>query len=404
MHALVIGVQPPLVESLVSRGHEVTLIHEAAQAARVRDLVPPAVHTVAIGSVTSPESILGALAYLGITAKIECVVPGNEVAVVPSAIVGELIGARSLPVRTALACRNKAVQKATWADIVPTARWSVLTGSDDDIPARLRDADIDLPCIAKPLDKGGTTDVGMVSEVNELQTRLAELAAPLLVEQYLEPPEWHLDGVIQSSEISHFMVSQYCSPVLDTKRGIPVQSMTYPGASNAVLYNAAREFTHRAVTSLDLTDGVFHLEAFGREGEFIAGELACRPGAGMIPQVGRIALGIDLWDAVGRLATDEPVPPAAARSQDYLGFVNLPSVAGEVNTVDITTFTELDWVVDVVERRAVGEIMRDMTRGVGFGMGYVMVRAATREDLRSRLDTVTDLMRTAQRNRTGIEL
>ncbi|MFD7446160.1 acetyl-CoA carboxylase biotin carboxylase subunit family protein [Streptomyces sp. NPDC059909] len=402
MHVLHIGAHPKAIRGLHQGGHEITLLYEAADGDRMyrtpglRALVTRA---CAVDSYRHVEALWSALHHLGPIPKVDAVLTTNEYGVVGSAVLGKQLDAIALDPAVALACRDKAMQKTKWrkAD-VPTAKFVVLpeaaAQSVDAVRTLLAAAGLEFPVVVKPPAGGGAESVTVAETTHDIM-RVARHNPQLrrvLVEEFIDGPEWHFDGIVQNGSISRLMVSQYGEPLLCTKRGEPTRSMGLPPAKHPGAYAAATAFATRALKALGLQTGVFHFEAFGHPGEFVAGELACRPGGSGLWTVAEKTIGLDLFAAATQLFTGDQVEKLTASPDKVHGWVHLPSAAGLPNTVheaDIRAVPGVDGVVLV----PLGVPMRDMSETSSAGVGYATVAAADEAECRRVMAEVVTRVR-----------
>jgi hypothetical protein len=391
VNVVLVGRSFPSLRRLRALGHRVFLLCEAKAAPAVAGIEDELAGWSTVESYSVAESIWGALVRLGISGAVGAVVGGTERAVGPAAVVARLLGARGQDPETALRCRDKGVQKRAWnAAGVPTTPWAVIPAgwAEPRVAAELARAGVTFPAVAKPLASGGASlvfEVTSPAEIGALRGRSPELE-PTLVESYVAGAEWHFDGYAESGEVAALMVSEYVHPLLATKTGAPVASVSYPPAAHPGLYDRARRFVQGTITGLGLDRGVFHLEAFGGQDRWLASELAARPGGSWISEIARSVIGVDLWAAhvdltLGR--SPEPAPPDPAAG--VLGLVHLPSMAGQVNHLEAADIAGLPGVVDVNLKVPRGAAMRDSADSTGACRATVLVRAGSVPGCRAAL-------------------
>ncbi|MGE3289662.1 MAG: acetyl-CoA carboxylase biotin carboxylase subunit family protein, partial [Pseudonocardia sp.] len=303
MHVLHIGARPEALRALHRGGHEITVLYEAGDGRRM-DRTPGlralATRACAVDSYRVVESLWSAVHHLAPLPKVDAVLTTHEYAVVPAAVLGAQLGAIAADPEMALACRDKAVQKRRWqAAGIRTARHLVLTDALTDatrVAELLAGAGLEFPVIVKPVAAGGGISVSVARTADEVVAAAGadDDLRRILVEEFVDAPEWHVDGVVRDGAIEAMMVSQYGEPLLCTKAGRPMRSISYPPAGHPELYAEAAEITGRALAALGVATSVFHFELFGGPGAFVANELACRPGGSMLGRVAEKTIGVDL--------------------------------------------------------------------------------------------------------------
>ncbi|MEV5137724.1 hypothetical protein AB0K71_05400 [Streptomyces syringium] len=342
------------------------------------------------------ESLWSGLDCLGPAEPVGAVLAAHERAVVSAAVLGTHLGAAAVDPAVAMACRDKAMQKSRWFRAgVPTARWCVMpngAGSARQVREALSAAGLALPVVVKPPLGGGSLHVSVADShaaVHDRADTTDELNRPL-VEQWIDGPEWHFDGLVRQGRITDLMVSRYLTPPIRTGAGAPVRSVTLPPAVHGETYAEAMAFSLRAVGALGLARGVFHLEVFGEPGRFVAGELACRPGGTLIGRVGESVLGLDLWAASARLFTGDDIVRKDVDPGQAHGWFHLPSVAGVRNAVTPADILGVAGVTSVSMKTPVGAVMGGMLKSSAAGIGAATVSGPTEEACRQAMDSVVE--------------
>lgn len=399
MHVLHIGARPEAIRGLHRGGHEITVLYEAADGRRMDrhpGLRALAARACAVDSYRVVESLWSAVHHLDQLAplpKVDAVLTTHEYAVVPAAVLGAQLGAIAADPRTALACRDKAVQKTRWqAAGIPTARHLVLTDALTDaarIERLLAAAGLEFPVVVKPTAAGGGISVSVAHSAPEVVAAAGahDDLRRVLVEEFVDAPEWHVDGVVRDGRVERLMVSQYGEPLLCTKAGRPMRSISYPPAGHPELYAEAAELATRALAALGVATSVFHFELFGGPGAFVANELACRPGGSMLGRVAEKAVGVDLWAAATQLYTGDLVETLAVEDGVH-GWTHLPSVPGQVNRVREEDVLAAAPGVDSTVLLQVGAPMRDMAESTSTGIGYAVVSAPDRAACHAAMDAL----------------
>lgn len=112
------------------------------------------------------------------------------------------------------------------------------------------------------------------------------------LEEYIEGNTYHIDGIVFNQKILFCAANQYINTCLEFSKGIPMGSIFINDETEQQEW---REFAEKIHNDIQLPNGVFHLEAFKNDkGERVFLELAIRPGGGLIPEVTRMAHGVDL--------------------------------------------------------------------------------------------------------------
>ncbi|WP_026422382.1 hypothetical protein [Actinokineospora inagensis] len=394
MHVVLVGPRAEVIDALHRDGHETTVLYEAAQRDRVRQSESLIARRCVVDSYGKTESLWSALHHLGVADRVDAVLTANELAVVSTALLGARLGAISVDPQVALVCRDKAIQKARWADAgIPTARWHVLTNgaeSVEQVRDALTTAGLKPPLVIKPLAAGGAESVSRADSYAEVFTKAKDnpQLSRLMVEEFLDGPEWHFDGIVEGGRVTDLMVSRYGEPLLTTKDGQPSRSVALPPRRHPRTYRHAHNLTTRAIDALGYTKGVFHFEAFGLPDAFVASELGIRPGGSLVGMTAERVLGVDLWAASVRLFTGDELGRRTVDQDVVHGWFHLPSIPGVPNLVTEDDVRAIPGVGTVVMRVRPGEPMPDMTETTSAGIGFVSVTAPTETECRLVMDKV----------------
>lgn len=155
----------------------------------------------------------------------------------------------------------------------------------------------------------GTNEAHGSTELRRLLDRLGPQAGDYLVEEYVDGPLFHIDGLVTAGSLD-FIVSAYERPTHTAGGGIPLSSAT---VDDPELLGRAGDFISSVVEAWGLYDEVFHCEAFLVDGDFVFCELAGRPGGAGVPEVYDLVRGIDLrW---AKTALDLGLSPARLPSR-----------------------------------------------------------------------------------------
>ena len=240
------------------------------------------------------------------------------------------------------------------------------------------------PLFVKPTASYGSREVVKVAELRDVgriatgvARRNPELRR-LMIEEGVPGDEWHLDGVLCEGELREFCVSRYLTPPVETKLGNPMASIAFPPAKHGELYQAARSLALQAVKALGHQRGVFHFEAFSEPGtfQFVAGELAARPGGNASPEIVVRTIGVDPWEAAGLTLTGDELPryPVALPAKTY-GMLSLPASGGRPNLVKASHLANLPGVREVSCMLPYGAPMPDMLETSAACIGVALIEA-----------------------------
>lgn len=397
MHIVLLTPRPEVIEELDGLGHTLSALYVEFSRHNAEKYADRLAYRGFIPAYDAPELAWSVLLHLGIADEVDVVLPCNELAVVTASFLNTVLGCTDrIGLHTAMAGRDKAVQKALWAEHgVPTARYVTLTNTPGSLQeTRKALAPLSAPFVVKPPSLGGSVLVrGCATEADVFDTLNSEPELRhALVEERQEGDEWHFDGILVDGRIEHIMVSRYLAPLIETKHGSTLRSVAYPMARYPELYAEAREFAGAAVDALGGRCGVFHLEVFGGPGAFTAGELAWRPAGVLAPQSAQYTIGINLWAAHARVLTGEDLPAPAPAGDGAVGFVCLPLKPGAKNGVTEEDIAALPGVRHVQMLLKPGQPMGEMHAST-MGVAMVLIEGPNVEECARLIDQAVDLTR-----------
>ncbi|MGF1427359.1 ATP-grasp domain-containing protein [Kitasatospora sp. LaBMicrA B282] len=350
------------------------------------------------------EAVLAGLTRAGVDpAGFDAVCSIHELSLVTAAALARLTGRQVLPVETAIALRDKFVQKRL-------IRAAGLPVADCRVVGRLGDLAEGAwtgPLVVKPLADAGSRDTFALRTPQELAALLAADrpgagSGPWLVEGFVEGAELHLDGVVRGGELLFLSVSRYLDNVISVRSGGVIGSVALDPADRPELYGRARELVVRALDALGHRDGVFHLEAFDGRAGLVFSECAGRIGGGMIPDVNAHAFGVDLVEEFARAVLQLPsglpagTPTAPATRRPACGFVQLAAPAGRIDRMP-TEQQVLDRPGCTAVRLALteGAEVPDFTAGSHLMAGKALLTADDDTALEQRMHELADWFRDA---------
>ncbi|WP_428936068.1 ATP-grasp domain-containing protein [Streptomyces sp. ACT015] len=290
--------------------------------------------TLAEADTSGPGAVLDAVASLG-AGPVAGVTTSSDYFVPVAAAVAHTLGLPGPDPAAVTRCRHKGHQRAALAAAgVPVAAHTLVTdaAAAREVLGRTR-----LPVVLKPVDGSGSSGVrlcaepvGAVEHADRLLARTRnERGIPtqpgLLVEEYVDGPEFSVE-VFGHTPVAVVGKHLGAAPhFVETGHDVPAP---VPDATARVLADTAVA----AVRALGLGHGAAHVELrLGADGPVLI-EVNPRLAGGMIPELIRAALGVDLVAAQVAAALDRrPDLTARAARHSALRFlvVDGPSVLGD---------------------------------------------------------------------------
>lgn len=260
-------------------------------------------------------------------------------------------------------CRSKQATRAAVSRTVPhlNPRHAVVTDADAAVAAA---AEIGLPVVLKPVDLTGSV---LVRRCDDLATvrRVAErihgtatylgvrLTRDVVVEEYLDGPEYSVEA----------FAGRAVGVTAKSSGSLPYfveLAHQFPAPLDAALADRVVTTAQDALAAVDLTWGPAHVEVklSGRDARPYLVEINPRVGGDRVPELVRLATGIDLTAlhmaaVVGRPAPD-PGPPLATAAA--VRFVEMPDKGRLESVAGVEAAAASPHVQEVHVKNDVGDV------------------------------------------------
>jgi biotin carboxylase len=145
------------------------------------------------------------------------------------------------------------------------------------------------------------------------------------VEEFLDGPIWHVDGLMYQGELRLGRASRYINTCYGFAHGTPLGSVVQAGA----LADQVVDFAHHCLDILGMVDGIFHLEVIQTATGLVFLEVGARVGGGEIPFTFRDVYGVDLlgdWVQMELGRAPRTVP--GGNAAEHAGFLMIPEAVG----------------------------------------------------------------------------
>ncbi len=309
---------------------------------------------------------------------VEGVLALTERAVVPAACLRGALGLPGLPPDAARACSDKAVMKRAVA--AAGLQCASFITPDDALDAADIVERLGLPLIIKRACGSGGRGTRRIDTLADMP---ALLPPDCIAESFIHGTEMSVESLVRDGTPAFVNVTEYFEP-----RWANLVPARLPEPQRAALL----ELNARALRALGIERGMTHVEVFLTSDGFRFGELAARPPGGHLMELIEIVYGFDPWVSCIDLERACPVlAPQVARC--WAGVRVLHPGAGTVTRIaGLDEIESLSQHARVVCRAQVGDVISERV-GAGQEVGYVIVRAAEREDVASALDAVRERVR-----------
>lgn len=254
--------------------------------------------------------------------KIDYVIANTEYSILCGAAVRDHYAIPGRRLRDVAAFRNKFLMKSALArhGEVLTSRFvggELLANQGMNAVSEVFTAS-DYPLVLKATSQAGSRYVYVVNDAVELSQKMQELkilGIEYLVEQFVDAPVIHIDGVCRGGELLFVCASRYVDDCYAWEHEKIAMSSVL--IDDPVLQKAIVQFTQRTLSSLNARDLVFHLEAFLlNDQSLVFLEIASRPGgAAIVPCIKNI-YGVDLLKENFNVEVEAP---SVLSSSGFLG-------------------------------------------------------------------------------------
>jgi biotin carboxylase len=345
------------------------------------------------------DASLGAIVEAAKDRAIDGVLPVGDRPVVLAARVAHALGLRGNTPAAAVACTNKILARARFADAGLAVPWFI-----EAPPASADDPRIQYPCVVKPLGLSGSRGVIRADTRGQLEAAIARVRAllsrkdlraartglddRLLVEGFIRGKEFAIEGVLTAGVLRAFAIFDKPDPldgpyfeetIYVTPSGLP------PEEQSAVL-----DHVQRAASALGLTDGPLHAECrIGPEGVFML-EAAARPIGGLCARVLQFtdpsrAATVPLEEILLRHAAGEDISTYHRESQAAAVMMIPIPKRGILKQVDgIEAAADLPHIEQVSITAKKDQLLERLPEA-GSYLGFIFARGPNPQDLVSAL-------------------
>lgn len=369
-------------------GAEVTIIIEPKH---LPDSVEDSGHDViVVEDVSNAENVISGLYRHGLDlSKFNIICALNENSIVTSSILAAACHASGIDISTAVALRDKSVQKRQ----VRERGIPVALCREETLLSRLAVDDLEFPVVVKPISGVATRNTYVLrsaAELARLRSR-EELASagPWLIESFIRGIELHIDGIVENGKIKFQSVSRYLQPVIDMRNNGVVGSITLDPGNHAYLYMQLRNLLNNSLEAIGHRDGVFHAEVFDDGGSLTFSECAGRIGGGLISQVVSFRYNIDLVSAWAATILHRAHDIKPTLDRPTCGWVQLPTSPGRVISIPAAAdLLELPGCVYAKITLKEGTVVSD-TGHVNRTAGVIMVEGCNEDEVEQILRQTT---------------
>ncbi|WP_199571630.1 pyridoxal-phosphate dependent enzyme [Streptomyces murinus] len=310
------------------------------------------------------------------------------------------LGLPGNPPEAVTACRDKSALRALLESAgVRQPRYAVVRDASEVTAAVARTG---LPCVVKPADDSGSVNVLLCADeatatahaerVLAVTTNVRGMptARTVLVEEYLDAPEYSVEMFTWEGRAECVGITE--KSVTGTPHFVEHRHL-FPAPLPAETAQRITETVTAALDAAGIRLGATHTEVkLTAEGPAVI-EINPRPAGGMIPELIRLATGVDLLEQ--QLRTAVGLAPALKPAQDAHAGIQflLPDADGVLDAVDGTQeAAAVPDVEAVTVTAAPGTVVR-RPRSAGDRIGHVIAGHPTPERVTAALDEARRLLR-----------
>ncbi|BBC92512.1 pyridoxal-phosphate dependent enzyme [Streptomyces griseofuscus] len=310
------------------------------------------------------------------------------------------LGLPGNPAEAVTACRDKSALRALLESAgVRQPRYAVVRDASEVAAAVARTG---LPCVVKPADDSGSVNVLLCADeatatahaerVLAVTTNVRGMptARTVLVEEYLDAPEYSVEMFTWDGRAECVGITE--KSVTGTPHFVEHRHL-FPAPLPAETAQWITETVTAALDAAGIRLGATHTEVkLTAEGPAVI-EINPRPAGGMIPELIRLATGVDLLEQ--QLRTAVGLAPALKPAQDAHAGIQflLPDADGVLDAVEGTQeAAALPDVEAVTVTAAPGTVVR-RPRSAGDRIGHVIAGHPTPERVTAALDEARRLLR-----------
>jgi biotin carboxylase len=316
------------------------------------------------------------------------------------AAVAEALGLPGIGPQAARRATNKIAMRLALAEAgVPQPRFVPVRSLDE---ARAALDDVGLPAVLKPADSAGQRGLSVVRSGAELEGRLADAlvesqAGEAIVEQFVDGIEVNCLAVVRGGEVTVLTLSDRRRP---EGEGFGVcLAHVFPASIDGAAAAEAERVAAASVRAIGLTDSVAYPQLLVSPDGVRLVEIAARVPAGLMDEVARIGIGVDLVQVALLQALGEEVPDELLRPRlcqplaiRFLTAAPGPLPVGVVRSVNgLDRVETCPGVIAAEWYRTAGERIRP-PRADSDRHGHVVAIGETDDDAVARADAAAALI------------
>ncbi len=316
------------------------------------------------------------------------------------ATIAEELGLPGIGREAARLATNKPAMRRRLAETgVPQPRFAVVRTHEDALAAA---REVGLPAVLKPADSAGQRGLSLVRSVDELATRLPEAlaesqAGEAILERFHQGVEVNCLAVARGGEVRVLTLSDRRRP--DGSGFGACLAHLFPTTIDGAAALEVERVAAAAVRAIGLVDSVAYPQVLVSPDGVRLVEIAARVPAGLMDEVSRLGIGVDLVQIALRQALGEDLPDELLRpgKRQPLAIRFLTAQPGPLPVGVVRSVNGLEralgapGVVGAESYLLAGETIRPV-RVDGDRRGYVIALGETGDEALSRAEAAAGLI------------
>ncbi|WP_397539015.1 ATP-grasp domain-containing protein [Rummeliibacillus pycnus] len=350
----------------------------------------------------STEDLLNALIqYNEQKQRIDSVITLLEWYVPATAEVCEKMGLLGISRKTADNCRNKhSMRVALDKQQVPIPQFKLCTNKTE-VELAVHEVG-GYPCIIKPVDGTGSSNVVKVNNTAEAHKALEtiqaakynsrdqELKGIVLVEEFVDGNEFSVDSITKNGETEVLAICDY-----RTTNGPHFVEMGYttPSQLPTELQDKIKQTVKSAIKAVGIMNGVSHCEIkLTSTGPKVI-EIAARHGGGHIPELIELTKGINYYVEAVKLFCGQQIdilPKRKCSGAMRLLFAEKTGTISEISNLDKAR--EVTGIKEIVISKKVGDQVSEEIKDYRAPLGYIIATGQTQKEALNQAKTANEIL------------
>ncbi len=319
--------------------------------------------------------------------KITAVIATSEFDLVRSGKIRDLLGIDGQTELSAKAYRDKFLMKQLIrkAGIDTASFLSLKDNFDISYSSNL----LKFTFVIKPRKGVGSRGVEIIKNEKELLNWVNSNSnhSDMMVEEYMDCPMFHVDGLFANDKIYGLTVSKYLGSCLGVKSGKSLGSIQY--RESTVLFQKIEAATNKILRALPTPSVTpFHLEVFVDSNNTVFfSEIASRVAGGNIDQIVKLKNNLDLTETWVKYQLNKDLDNLSKIniSDDVFGLIIFPPKMGILKR--IATKCDLPYIVKYIVKNQVGDSFHNIESSVDC-IAYAIIKGVDELDLENKLTSL----------------